>query len=287
MIPDMRRLLEQMRAKRPNEPLTAKVMHVSECQKPMNRAAKKVGMIRITHHDLRHLFATRCIETGVDIPTVSRWLGHKDGGALALKVYGHLRDQHSVDMAGKVTFSAPNDVHARCRRKSTNLRDCSYNQWLAKIKAKYSYPWWASNEANEIFWGQANKPVQIVPPPKYLQSAKTAMGREVFEQELAEPQALLDELLERVGVATIEKLKTRFQPPETTSCLIELDLVWAVLAAEMDKANAADRFDNAPTSSNNRNHPLNKTRIYLFSKRGFGMASVSKENRLFGLAGRF
>jgi len=34
---------------------------------------------------LRHLFATRCIESGVDIPTVSRWLGHKDGGALAMK----------------------------------------------------------------------------------------------------------------------------------------------------------------------------------------------------------
>jgi hypothetical protein len=80
---------------------------------------------------------------------------------------------------------------------------------VAKIKAAYSYPWWASNEAIEIFWGQANEPVQIVPPPKYLQSAKTAMGREVFEQELSEPQALLDELLERVGVATIEKLKTK------------------------------------------------------------------------------
>jgi hypothetical protein len=33
------------------------------------------------------------------------------------------------------------------------------------------------------------------------------MGREVFEQELSEPQALLDELLERVGIAIIEKLK--------------------------------------------------------------------------------
>lgn len=48
----------------------------------MDSAAKKVGMKRITHHDLRHLFATRCIESGMDIPTVSRWLGHKDGGAL-------------------------------------------------------------------------------------------------------------------------------------------------------------------------------------------------------------
>jgi integrase len=82
-------------------------MKVRECQKAMDRAAKVVGMTRITHHDLRHLFATRCIESGVDIPTVSRWLGHKDGGALAMKVYGHLRDQHSVAMAQKVTFSKP------------------------------------------------------------------------------------------------------------------------------------------------------------------------------------
>ncbi|MDB6029926.1 MAG: hypothetical protein JWM16_264, partial [Verrucomicrobiales bacterium] len=54
-----------------------------------------------------HLFATRCIEAGVDIPTVSRWLGQKDGGALAMKVYGHLRDNHSPGMAKKVWFNMP------------------------------------------------------------------------------------------------------------------------------------------------------------------------------------
>ena len=79
-------------------------MCVRECQKSMNRAAKSVKIARITHHDLRHLFATRCIESGVDIPTVSRWLGHKDGGALAMKTYGHLRNEHSQQMAAKVKF---------------------------------------------------------------------------------------------------------------------------------------------------------------------------------------
>jgi integrase len=107
MIPDMVQLLERLRAERSDEPPETPVMKVRECQKAMDRAAKVVGMTRITHHDLRHLFATRCIESGVDIPTVSRWLGHKDGGALAMKVYGHLRDQHSVAMAQKVTFSKP------------------------------------------------------------------------------------------------------------------------------------------------------------------------------------
>jgi hypothetical protein len=57
--------------------------------------------------------------------------------------------------------------------------------------------------------GQANEPVQIVPLVKYLESAKVAMGREVFEQELAEPQVLLDEFAERVGASVIEKLKAK------------------------------------------------------------------------------
>jgi integrase len=105
MIRDMRQLLQRLQAERPGRQATESVMEVRECQKSMDRAAKAIGMARITHHDLRHLFATRCIESGVDIPTVSRWLGHKDGGALAMKVYGHLRDQHSVSMAQRVTFA--------------------------------------------------------------------------------------------------------------------------------------------------------------------------------------
>jgi integrase len=104
MIPDMKRLLTELRAKRADEPVTATVMQVRECQGAIDSACKKLGIPRITHHDLRHLFATCCIESGVDIPTVSRWLGHKDGGALAMKIYGHLRDQHSVKMAQRVTF---------------------------------------------------------------------------------------------------------------------------------------------------------------------------------------
>jgi integrase len=105
MIPDMAALLGGLRAERPEGKPSDRVMLVRECQKAMDRAAQVIGMTRITHHDLRHLFATLCIESGVDIPTVSRWLGHKDGGALAMKVYGHLRDQHSVNMAQRVTFA--------------------------------------------------------------------------------------------------------------------------------------------------------------------------------------
>ena len=105
LIPDTRALFQRMRSERADEPLDAKVFLVCECQKSLDRACKKVGVDRITHHDLRHLFATRCIESGVDIPTVSRWLGHKDGGALAMKTYGHLRREHSIAQAQRVTFA--------------------------------------------------------------------------------------------------------------------------------------------------------------------------------------
>jgi integrase len=80
------------------------VLSVTSCSDALSAACEKLKLHHLTHHDLRHLFATRCIESGVDIPTVSRWLGHKDGGALAMRTYGHLRDEHSQAMAAKVTF---------------------------------------------------------------------------------------------------------------------------------------------------------------------------------------
>jgi integrase len=109
IIAPMRQLLERLSAE-PREPLDTYrrarkcVLVFTECTVTLTNACEKLGVPHLTHHDLRHLFATRCIESGVDIPTVSRWLGHKDGGALAMRTYGHLRDEHSQAMAAKVSF---------------------------------------------------------------------------------------------------------------------------------------------------------------------------------------
>ncbi len=103
ILPDMEKLLTRLKEKL-GAHATGRVMKVSECGVALARACKAIGIAKLTHHDLRHLFATRCIESGVAIPTVSRWLGHKDGGALAMKTYGHLRNEHSQAMAQKVRF---------------------------------------------------------------------------------------------------------------------------------------------------------------------------------------
>jgi integrase len=105
IIPPMRELIGKLKSD--TDSPESSVCPVGECEKSLTRACRLLSIPRITHHDLRHLFATRCIESGVDIPTVSRWLGHSDGGALAMKTYGHLRREHSTAMAQRVTFGNP------------------------------------------------------------------------------------------------------------------------------------------------------------------------------------
>jgi len=108
LVPALASLLTEIRARRAaagvEEGVEAPILAVNECKGALRTACKAVGVKALTHHDLRHLFATRCIESGIDIPTVSRWLGHSDGGALAMKVYGHLSDKHSQSAALKVAF---------------------------------------------------------------------------------------------------------------------------------------------------------------------------------------
>jgi integrase len=120
MIPEMKALLEKLRQQHPEAKPTDSVMLVAECQGAINSGCKAVGIKRFTHHDLRHLFATRCIESGVDIPTVAKWLGHKDGGALAMKVYGHLREEHSVGMAKRVSFAVASPVESVAAKENTS-----------------------------------------------------------------------------------------------------------------------------------------------------------------------
>lgn len=81
-----------------------RVFHILTPRKALERACERLGLPHLRVHDLRHFFATTCIEQGVDIPTVAKWLGHQDGGALAMRVYGHLRDAHSKEQASKLKF---------------------------------------------------------------------------------------------------------------------------------------------------------------------------------------
>jgi integrase len=104
MIPSMLSLLQQMEKRRhandPEEPL----LKVRDVRGALIRGCNSAKTALICHHDLRHLFATVGIENAVDIPTLATWLGHKDGGTLAMKTYHHLRQLHSEQSAAKIIF---------------------------------------------------------------------------------------------------------------------------------------------------------------------------------------
>lgn len=102
LIPAAKSLLARLKeAGIPTGP-TDPVMLIKSPRIALDNACERLGIDHLRVHDLRHIFATRCIESGVDLPTLAGWLGHKDGGVLCAQVYGHLCKKHSTAMAGKV-----------------------------------------------------------------------------------------------------------------------------------------------------------------------------------------
>ena len=55
------------------------------CDKEAASAACR-GLHRTTHHELRHLFAARCVEGGVDVSTAADMLGGSEPISLAWRI---------------------------------------------------------------------------------------------------------------------------------------------------------------------------------------------------------
>ncbi len=222
MSGELRGFLERLKAEKnpkPDDP----IIPILSARKCLATACSKLGFPNYTHHDFRHFFATTCIESGVDIPTVSRWLGHGDGGALAMKRYGHLRQEHSLAMSKKVHFEVkPKDniIHlsssTSAKTNEPKQNTAGQKQAIAKCKAQHAYPWWASENPVEVFWGQLNEDVPLISKEKYLGSAKLAMGREVFESELDDRESLIYELVSRISKTAFERIASRIPPRRIT-----------------------------------------------------------------------
>jgi len=105
MNPALHELLEKMSGGSQPEP-SSHICKVFECQKSLDRACKLAGCKRLVHHDLRHYFVTKCLQAGVGVFTLAKWIGHRDNGKLLLKVYAHLQAEHSQQQANLVQFGA-------------------------------------------------------------------------------------------------------------------------------------------------------------------------------------
>ena len=117
VFPQVRSLIEKLcKGKKPHE----RLFTLYGARKAIANACKRLGFVRerpdgrmvaqFTHRSLRRMFITRCLERGIDVQTVSRWQGHRDGGKLILQVYGDVGGIHSQRMAALLTEGEPKNV---------------------------------------------------------------------------------------------------------------------------------------------------------------------------------
>ncbi len=110
--PQLESLLREMHQRRapdsqwlfPSPQRGERDIHAKTLRESFKLVRQKAGLPNVGFHDLRHLFCSFCVMAGIDFMTIAAWLGHKDGGILIGKVYGHLLDEHRQKMAAKLTI---------------------------------------------------------------------------------------------------------------------------------------------------------------------------------------
>jgi integrase len=104
LFAEMRALLERIKRGRGGVMQNDFIVRTATARQCLETACGKLELPNFHHHSLRHYFASCAVESGADIPTIAGWLGHKDGGALLMKRYSHLRQSHSIEQAKRVSF---------------------------------------------------------------------------------------------------------------------------------------------------------------------------------------
>ena len=70
------------------------------------QAREAAGLPWLTMKTLRHYFVSNALMKGVDIFTVSRWVGHSSTKMIE-QTYGHLSGQFRAEQMAKLTIEAP------------------------------------------------------------------------------------------------------------------------------------------------------------------------------------
>jgi integrase len=77
------------------------IVSVRGYQKSFSALLKKLQIAHKGFHSLRHTFATRALECGMDVKTLADILGHKNPN-ITLNCYAHSMMEHKVAMMNRV-----------------------------------------------------------------------------------------------------------------------------------------------------------------------------------------
>lgn len=107
----------------------------------LNSVLKKYGFRKVTVHELRHTFATRCLESGIDMKTLQMLLGHADYSTTA-NIYAHvLADRKNMEMLKYnqyMTNTFTNNFDNIINLAKNNIQDEELrNKTVANIQNKY------------------------------------------------------------------------------------------------------------------------------------------------------
>lgn len=108
----LQRHLKEMKTRRapdsqwlfPSPQRGQKDIHAMSFRESLELARAHAKLPPVGFHDMRHLFISYCVMSGIDYMTIAKWVGHKDGGVLIGKVYGHLAETHTKQQAKRVSF---------------------------------------------------------------------------------------------------------------------------------------------------------------------------------------
>jgi integrase len=112
MSPELEALLKEMLSNLPDDtsylfpsPQRGKKdIHARSLRESFKLVRDAAGLSWVGFHDFRHFFCSTCVMAGIDFMTIASWVGHKDGGVLIGRVYGHLADEHKKKAAAKLAI---------------------------------------------------------------------------------------------------------------------------------------------------------------------------------------
>ncbi len=101
LMPALKELKKKSNSKRVIENKDGGTLSVRSYQRSFELLLKKEGVSPRCFHSLRHTFATRALECGIDVKTIAELLGHKNP-TVTLNRYAHSMTKHKKEMMNKL-----------------------------------------------------------------------------------------------------------------------------------------------------------------------------------------
>jgi integrase len=147
--PALKKLLSEMKDRRapdsvwmfPSPQRGKKDIHAMSFRESLELARAHAKLRNVGFHDLRHLFISFCVMSGIDYMTIAKWVGHKDGGILIGKVYGHLAERHTKEQAKRVSCRKMKIMRPRYYSAQLayalkgNWRGWPRHRWATQVRA--------------------------------------------------------------------------------------------------------------------------------------------------------